>query len=130
MIGMKILWLLLLSLASSSFALSETPYESGNAFLRVCSAVDTKNPNPLEMANNIGCASYVSGYIDGLTNGIEYSEAKTGQKIPKLFCLPAEIEAGQTIRILLKYIRDNPAEDHELTAILLIFSLKKAYPCK
>jgi hypothetical protein len=33
------------------------------------------------------------------------------------------------VRVVLKYIRDNPVEANQPTAILMMKALKKAYPC-
>jgi Rap1a immunity proteins len=55
---------------------------------------------------------------------------KTNQLVPAPFCIPDGVEHGQEIRIVLKYIRDNPAHAHKATAFLIVAALGKAFPCQ
>jgi hypothetical protein len=75
----------------------------------------------------------VLGYIGGFMSGVVYeqrfAEAATGRKVPAAFCVSNGVEEIQTIRIVLKYIRDNPADAHLSTAGLIIDALRKPYPC-
>lgn len=62
--------------------------------------------------------------------GATIAEAKTGRKAPELFCRPDDIENGQLVRIVVKYIRDAPEFAHLPAPSLIINAMRKAYPCK
>jgi hypothetical protein len=83
----------------------------------------------LEMEKVVGCAVYVSGFLDGVSFGTAFAEDKAGRKLPSPFCFPDAIDTGQIMRIVLKYIREHPEEAHERTAVLLVRALRQAYPC-
>jgi Rap1a immunity proteins len=100
----------------------EGPWESGNAFLRVCSSVETAT-STLTRVESIACTAYVRGLNDGFGYG-----AVSSDKQPP-YCIGASPEAGQVTKIVLKYIRDNPAQAHLETAILYLDAMKKAFPC-
>jgi hypothetical protein len=130
---MKNLWLVVAVLTCSSFSFAQkgdAPDASGNAFLRLCSAVDKEDKTSTEWTWVMACTGFVSGFTSGVTFGTEYAADKAGRKIPLLFCRPVEVENGQIIRILLKYIRDHPEDAHQPTSFLLINALRKALPCK
>lgn len=50
---------------------------------------------------------------------------KTGRKLPSQCCASDYVENGQTMRIVLKYIHDHPADAKEPTVVLIMGS---AYP--
>jgi Rap1a immunity proteins len=132
---MKILWLFTLLFSLLAVPLSaqtrEYPEDSGNAFLRVCSAFDkdTDKIPTTEAENVFRCLGYVGGFMSGVVYEQRFPETATGRKVPAAFCVPNGVEEVQTIRIVLKYIRDNPADAHLSTAGLIIAALRKAYPC-
>jgi hypothetical protein len=130
---MKNLWLIAAVICcslSASAQNSESPDTSGNAFLRLCSAVDKENKTSTEWMWVTGCTGFVSGFTDGVKFGTQYAEDKAGKKVPGLFCLPGEVENGQIIRIILKYIRDHPEEAHQPTSFLLVDALRRSFPCR
>jgi hypothetical protein len=108
---------------------SELVDTSGNAFVRLCSAIDKENGTDEETRNLIMCLGYVSGFVDALDSYSVFREALTKQKEHKLFCKPEEIERGQVVRIVLKYIRNHPEHAHGPTGVLFIGALREAYPC-
>jgi len=127
---MKTQVMFLLLCASSLFAQTkEFVDDSGNAFLRLCSAIDKEDKTSTEWAHVMACTGFVTGFTRGVEFGSLYVEDKAHKKVPHLFCTPSEIENGQIIRIVLKYIRDNPAEAHLPTGALVVDALQKAFPC-
>jgi hypothetical protein len=137
---MKTLWLIALLLLGvplfaqdQSAQVKENPRTSGNAFVRVCSAIENeKKLNDHEFGQLMDCLGYVSGFTDGVEHEVLYTNvnAKTptqGAAVP--FCIPDDVEDGQLVRVVLKYIRDNPAEAHKRTPLLIMRAFGKAYPC-
>jgi len=130
-----LLVLVLLLLARGTFVSAqahEFPDTSGNAFARLCSVIDKDVETMIhtDYGDEMACLGYVSGFVNGVEFEAGYAEAQAGRKLHKPFCRPDDTENGQLIRIVLKYIRDNPEEAHHQTAVLVMNALAKAYPCK
>jgi hypothetical protein len=121
----------LLLLVPISSQTAEFPEDSGNAFLRLCSAAEKAKltDDSDEALNMMACVGYVVGVMHGVLLEQGDAEAKTGLKISKPYCDPDSVEHGQIVRIVLKYIRDNPAKANRPTAALILDALGKAYPC-
>jgi hypothetical protein len=92
--------------------------------------VDKEDKTSTELTWVMACTGFVNGFAEGVTFGTAYAADKAGKKVPGLFCRPVEVENGQIIRILLKYIRDHPEEAHEKTEWLLVAALRTALPCR
>jgi|SRR5579872_1744554 len=109
----------------------EFPEDSGNVFLRLCSAVEKGklSGDSGEALNTMACIGYVKGVMHGASLEHGVAEAQTNRTIPKPYCDANDIENGQIVRIVLKYIRDNPADANKPTALLVMRALAKAYPC-
>lgn len=129
---MKHLWLFVpLFLLAIPLSAQEFPEDSGNAFLRLCSGAEKGqlNDDSDEQLNIMACIGYVKGVIHGMWLECGAAEAQTGRTISKPYCQANDVENGQIVRIVLKYIRDNPADANKPTALLIIRALAKAYPC-
>lgn len=111
----------------------ETVRTSGNAFVRICSVIENdKNLSEREFGQLMNCLGYVSGFADGVEHEAMYTNSRAkratqGASVP--FCIPDEVENGQLIRIVLKYIRDNPAQEHKPTPLLIVAALELSFPC-
>jgi len=133
MLRMKLLWMAALLSALSLPLYTQTlesPDTSGNAFARVCSAMDRDNKNQVEFLQTMSCVFYVNGFADGVEREASFAEDKTARRVPKAFCRPDVAENGQLVRVVLKYIHDNPEQAHEVTMHLMVRALAKAFPCK
>ncbi len=108
----------------------ETYSTSGNAFLRLCSAIDADKATGGELADVIGCLGFVSGFMTGVEAETGLVIAKMGNKTPKMFCRPPNVEHGQVVRIVLKYIRNHPEESHQVMELIMVSALTEAFPCK
>lgn len=105
--------------------------DSGNAFVRTCSAIEA-NAATLDHSQQIAigeCVAYVMGLSEGIAMEGSYAEAKGG-KAATPYCLADtyEVEHGQKVRILLKYIRNNPEKAHMVTAGIFINAMGDAFP--
>jgi hypothetical protein len=109
----------------------EAPSISGNAFMNVCSAVD-KPVNDLKSSQLLPvnvCLSYVKGLLDGVV--LQISLSRTPDHVELFpYCVSGNVTDAQVARILLKYIRANPATAHLPTAALFGSAMKEAFPCK
>jgi len=107
----------------------EFPDTSGNAFMRLCSAVEKDKTTDQEAATSIACVSYVSGFVAGVTAHAGFAAYKMKQKVPTMFCLPEDVEPGQLVRVVLKFVRNNPEDAHRRTDVLIARALREAFPC-
>jgi hypothetical protein len=111
----------------------ETFLSSGSAFLRECSVVDkndlTQLVEAVQKMEAMGCLSFVGGFVVGVEHERMFVKFKTKQDTPSAFCVPEDAESIQMVRIVLKYIRDNPAEAHKPTGVLIMKALRNAYRC-
>ncbi len=134
---MKTSWLvplLLLLLSSSLLAqTSESLETSGNAFLRICSvAGKEESMEHLSVDQKVAltsCLNFVSGFTSGVEVEMQFVENATKQTTHAPFCVPASVENLQIVRVVLKYIRENPAAARRKTNSLIMFSLGERYPC-
>ncbi len=116
--------------ASSAQGPIETYSSSGNAFLRLCSAIDDDKATAGERADVIGCIGFVSGFMTGVAAETGLVMSKIGKKTPEIFCRPDNVEHGQVVRIVLKYIRNHPEEAHRVTELIMVSALSEAFPCR
>jgi hypothetical protein len=122
-------------LVLSSFLFAQTEealHTSGNAFLRVCSVADKDNIAHLGVDQKIAltsCLNYVSGFTNGVDIEMRFVKNTTKRHTHAPFCVPESVNDIQIIRIVLNYIRDNPAAARRNTNSLIMFALGERYPC-
>jgi hypothetical protein len=92
---------------------------SGNAFLQDCSMVDkpVDDLKSSELLRADVCLAYVVGLLDGISLQISLSRS-AGHSELFPFCVSEHVPNGELARILLKYIRANPATADLRTAEL------------
>jgi hypothetical protein len=106
------------------------PTESGNAFLRDCSVVEKVERTNAEETRAVGCVMYIRGALAGAAYEEGRMEGLYKHPVTSSHCFPeAGVEADQLVRIILKYVRDNPAKAHELTIGQVMSALCEAFPC-
>jgi hypothetical protein len=68
------------------------------------------------------------GFLQGVnsTFGFVGDEIKNETK----FCAPDRMANGQLVRVVVKYLTDNPKKLHLPQTGLVWFALQDAYPCK
>jgi hypothetical protein len=132
---MKNLWLIVMLFCGVPLSAQtrELPETSGNAFLRICSVVekvaDNKDQTAAEFGDVMGCLGWVRGFTTGVAYEASFAKAKTKQNASAPFCIPEDVENGQIVLVVLKYIHDNPADSNQPTVIVIKNALGKAYPC-
>jgi hypothetical protein len=111
----------------------ETVEISGNAFLRICSVADRGGDREKLSSDQkialASCLNYVKGFTKGVDTEMRFVKNATKQSTHAPFCLPESVKQIEMVRIVLKYIRDNPAAARRNTNSLIMFSLGEKYPC-
>jgi hypothetical protein len=132
----RLLTYLLLLVATATFGQDSQPdliSQSGNAFLRTCSVIDkqTSEQTALDQIMDMVCVTYIRGFAEGVYVQQNFAEHTLHHSVDVPFCLPDDgIEGGQMAKIVLKYIRDNPATAHQPTMLLAASALSHAFPCR
>ncbi len=121
------------SLLLTSLGVSAQVLKSGNDLLKACSVtlkVVSGEPPPADFSG----AQFCMAYLEGFRSGIEFSEAVVrGQgasnvKLP--ICIPSEATNGQILRVVTKFLIENPERLHEDKLTLTATALNRAFPCK
>ena len=102
---MRLLFVFPFVFTASVSAQAEGVFLSGNALLQECEP----KPNPL-------CQGIVAGYSDMLS--------LNGQ-----ICKPLSVTVGQVSDVVVKFLREHPANRHYSAASIARFALKNAFPC-
>ena len=100
--------------------------DSGNAFLAQC---DTSG----DAIGKEACNVWVDGFMNGLVTGMAAAtpgEAEFDTEKNGIVCFTKTAMFGQVFPLILKYIRDHPAERKDPTAVLAFSALQEAFPCK
>jgi len=118
---------------AGSYASAQTqefPFTSGNAFLRLCLGVEKEQRTPAETQYGTGCLLYISGFVEGVEIGHTATTVQTKQEnLPRPFCRPDNVETAQLVKIVLKYIRENPEDAHQPTGLVALWAFQKSFPC-
>jgi len=108
----------------------EFPFTSGNAFLRLCSVVEKEQRTTAETQQGAGCLLYISGFVEGAEIGHTATKVQTKQEnLPGPFCRPDNVETAQLVKIVLKYVRENPEDAHQRTGLVALWAFQKSFPC-
>lgn len=108
----------------------EALQESGNAFVRRCSVVEKERDlTAVDQAYQMTCSAYVSGFVQGAVFAADFVRSRADRKGPPVYCQIEGVEAGQLVKIVLKYIREHPETAHLPAGILAGRAFQKAFPC-
>jgi len=101
---------------------------SGRDFLEICSVVDSdQKGDPVRIQNDAACLGWVEGFRDGFT---VHDELLGVPQKDRMVCIPGEITPVQIIRVIKKYVADNPDKAHRATRLVATLALAGAFPCK
>jgi hypothetical protein len=70
--------------------------------------------------------SYCRGYVHGVVDAMAVMSAS----VITTYCIPANADGDQLIRIAVKYLNDNPAKLHYPSGALVVRAITEAFPCK
>lgn len=83
------------------------------------------NPTATEIQEAIDgsyCAGYVVGVVDSLISVNLTSK--------RMYCIPTNADNDQLVRVVSKYLNDNPAKLNEPASFLVTGAMVDAFPCK
>ena len=117
--AMRVLALVAGLLNVPNLAASAQDWMRGSSFYTLCNEAPAK---PADDWSRLICTAYVKGLAD--MAGYLQPANKAG-----LVCAPEGTTVSQYLDMLVKYLRDNPARQQELTPELLWEAASKSYPC-
>jgi hypothetical protein len=97
--------------------------DSGNAFLAAC---NTGRDKIMQAACNL----WADGFLNGLAAGIAAASPEDVNPEKTIICFPKTATHGQLLPLILKYIKDHPADEDQPTASLAFQALQEKFPCK
>ena len=107
---------------------------SGRDFLEVCSSVGSGggkdsegNRDPARIYRDATCLGWVAGFADGF---LVHEELLSVPRRDRMACLPHGATTIQTIRVIKKYLADNPGKARRPTRYIASIALVGAFPCK
>ena len=99
------------------------PFGTGNDLLVTC---DQRNRNDLKSGM---CLGFIIGASDGFTFGGILSTPGSIESYEQ-HCVPSGVNIGQTVDVVVTYLRQNPAVRHRNAVSLVVESLRNAFPCR
>lgn len=124
------------SLASTDEGVPEQPdiSRSGRDFLEVCSSADTKggvdsegNRDAARIRRDATCLGWAEGFAEGF---LVYGELLNVPRRDRMACVPRGVTTIQIVRVIKKYLADNPGKAHRPTRYIASIALAGAFPCK
>jgi hypothetical protein len=101
---------------------------SGSDFLQVCTSIDSDwKADPVRIHNDATCLGWVEGFGNGFT---VHDELLSIPQRDRMICMPAKVTTIQIVRVMKKYVADNPDKAHRATRFIASVALARAFPCK
>ena len=101
---------------------------SGSDFLQVCSSIDSeRNTDAARIQRDATCLGWVEGFGDGF---LVHDELLSVPRRDRMACVPRGVTTLQTVRVIKKYLADNPGKAHRPTRYIASIALAGAFPCK
>ncbi|WP_085724682.1 Rap1a/Tai family immunity protein [Pseudomonas sp. R37(2017)] len=104
---------------------------NGNVLLQQCQdALNVVDGGAGKSAFGGGvCLGKIEGTLDGIEMARGYYSASSGKTLPPFICPPESVTKEQQLRIVVKYLKENPEKlhQHEVTSIAL--AMASAFPC-
>ena len=101
---------------------------SGRDFLEVCSSVDGEgNRDATRIQRDATCLGWAQGFTDGF---LVYGELLSVPRRDRMVCVPRGVTTVQIVRVIKKYLADNPGKAHRPTRYIASLALAGAFPCR
>ncbi len=101
---------------------------SGRDFSEICSSIDSEgNRDAARIQRDATCLGWVEGFADGFT---VRDELLGVPKRDRIACVPPGVATIRIVRVIKKYLADNPAKAHRPTRYIASLALAGAFPCK
>jgi hypothetical protein len=118
---------LVAALGSVSFAASASSLKyDGNELLQQCQQYIKAMDG--DRSADLDAATYCEGYVAGVTNTVSFYRGTL--KNEDKFCIEDSVTNSQVIRVVVKFLNDNPRHLNKDKMVLTWAALHNAFPCK
>ena len=101
---------------------------SGSDFLQICSSVESGGDrDAARIGRDATCLGWVEGFADGF---LVYGELLSVPKKDRMACVPRGVTTIQMVRVIRKYLAENPGKAHRPTRYIASIALAGAFPCR
>ena len=101
---------------------------SGRDFLEVCSSVDSEGTrDAVRVQREATCLGWMQGFTDGF---LVYGELLSVPRRDRMACVPRGVTTIQVVRVIKKYLADNPGKAHRPTRYIASIALAGVFPCR
>lgn len=107
---------------------------SGRDFLEVCSNVGIErgidsegNRDAARVSRDATCLGWVAGFAEGF---LVHDELLGVPRRDRLACLPRGVTTIQIVRVIKKYLTDNPEKAHRATRYMASLALAGTFSCR
>ena len=94
-----------------------------------CQAAVIASPNATDMVEGSHCLGYISGVAFSITIWEAANKDKHFGLETVPACLPDNGTTEEYVKVVLRYLDQNPNKLHEGYGLLVFFALRDAYPC-
>ena len=102
--------------------------KSGRDFLEVCSRIDSEgNRDAARIQRDATCLGWIAGFTDGF---LVYGELLSVPRRDRMACVPRGVTTVQIVRVIKKYLANNPGKAHRPTRYIASIALAGAFPCR
>jgi hypothetical protein len=101
---------------------------SGTDFLKVYSSIDSEgNRDDARIQRDATCLGWVAGFADGF---LVHEELLSVPRRDRMACVPQGVTTIQIVRVIKKYLADNPGKARRPTRYIASIALAGAFPCR
>ena len=101
---------------------------SGRDFLEICSSVGNEGGgDAVRIQRDATCLGWVAGFADGF---LVHEELLSVPRRDRMACVPRGVTTIETVRVIKKYLADNPGKAHRPTRYIASIALAGAFPCR
>jgi hypothetical protein len=101
---------------------------SGRDLLEVCSTIGSEGSgDAARIQRDATCLGWVEGFADGFT---VHEELLNVPRRDRMACVPQGVTTLQVVRVIKKYLADNPGKARRPTRYIASLALAGAFPCK
>ncbi|MFI5107810.1 MAG: Rap1a/Tai family immunity protein [Terriglobales bacterium] len=120
----------LLLLVSTCYA-TELKDVDGNLLLESCnSAVQFMDNGAFSSGTQSSQSTWCLGYVTGVLQSLDFVGKSAGKEGRKLYPCLAGVTSAQAVRVIVKYLKENPEKLQERAVMLSLAALQRAFPCK
>lgn len=124
--------MLLLAISSVFTAHAQESDVDGNQLLERCSAyLKARDNPPLTTAEEVNagfCLGYMSAIADVDAHDVDALKANS-KELQKYFCAPRNATIEQLVRVVMKWMKENPEKLHYNAGRVSAMALHAAFPC-